>query len=85
MSEPWFGKSMFEPWVWELCVRTLGSGTLCSNPEFGNSIFEPWVEPRVPWVQPKFEICLFPPPNPPSTSSNPGFKHPAKTSAHGRN
>ena len=27
----------------ELCVRTLGSGTLCSNPGFGNSMFKPWV------------------------------------------
>ena len=32
MFKPWFKDSVFEP-GWELCVRTLASGTLCSNPE----------------------------------------------------
>ena len=58
-----FGNSMFEPRVWELLsppwrVRTLGSGTPCSNPGFGNSM----LEPRVLVVLPL-----------PPESSNPGF------------
>ena len=42
------------PQVREICVRTLSSGTLCSNPGWGNSMFEPRVRGTLcsnPWVR----------------------------------
>ena len=44
---PGFGNSMFQPWVRELYVQTLGSGTLCSNPGFRNSTLLQGLGPRV--------------------------------------
>ena len=48
---------MFEPWVRELYVRTLGVGvgTLCSNSGFGNSGFEPQVEPKFQEFEPRVQ------------------------------
>ena len=43
-----FGNSMFEPGVLELYVRTLGSGTLCSNRGLENSMLEPRVWELLP-------------------------------------